>query len=269
MIPDGSKTSLFVEYDFMNQSKNWSKTSGASADLNPDKKITTHFFTVGGQFKVASDWTVTAELPTWRRAFTTTTDDGVQTFKHMALGDLRLTTTYSGLSRDGSLGLIAGLKLPTGDHAYAHFDPDTEISTGSTDVLLGAYKQGALNRDGDVRYFVQGLWDKPVDWKSNYRPGEEFNLALGVGWSGWELAGGKVNLAPVLQVIGSVKARDHGVDGHAGDSGYERVVLAPGVELQSGQWRLFANLGAPVYQRINGVQLTAPLLFKARLTRMF
>ena len=269
LMPDGTNGTLFLEYDFMNQSKNWSSGSSAPADSNADKKIRTEFLTLGGQYRVARDWTVTAEVPAWNRAFTTDTGDGIRTFKHAALGDVRLLATYTGLSRDMSLGLIAGVKLPTGDHAYANFDPDTEISTGSTDVLLGAYKQGALNRNGDVSYFVQGIWDKPVDWRANYRPGEELNVAAGVSWAGWSLASGKVTLAPVVQVISSIRARDHGASGHPADSGYERAVLAPGLELQSGPWRIFADVAVPVYQRVNGNQLTAPVLFKAMLTRSF
>jgi hypothetical protein len=38
---------------------------------------------------------------------------------------------YTGLSEDMSLGLLAGFKLPTGDHTYNDFDRDTSIGTGS------------------------------------------------------------------------------------------------------------------------------------------
>ena len=269
LMPDDASGSVFVEYDFMKQSRNWAGGSSAPAENNADKRIRTDFITLGGQYRIARNWTVTAEAPVWDRAFTTDTGDGVQTFRHSALGDVRLTATYTGLSQDMSLGLIAGVKLPTGDHRYANFDPDTEISTGSTDILLGAYKQGSLNQDGDLKYFAQAVWDKPLDWKSNYRPGEELNFAIGFSWAGWTIAGGKATLAPVVQLIGSVRARDHGSDGHPDDSGYERAVLAPGLELQSGPWRLFADIGAPVYQRVNGNQLVAPVLFKTMLTRRF
>ena len=269
LMPDDASGSVFVEYDFMNQSRNWAGASSAPAENNADKRIRTDFITLGGQYRIARNWTVTAEAPVWDRAFTTDTGDGVQTFRHSALGDVRLTATYTGLSQDMSLGLIAGVKLPTGDHRYANFDPDTEISTGSTDILLGAYKQGSLNRDGDLKYFAQAVWDKPLDWKSIYRPGEELNFAIGFSWAGWTFAGGKATLAPVVQLIGSVRARDHGSDGHSDDSGYERAVLAPGLELQSGPWRLFADIGAPVYQRVNGNQFVAPVLFKTMLTRRF
>jgi len=269
LMPDGARGSLFVEYDFMDQSRNWGSGSAAPADTNDDKKITTGFVTVGGQYRIARDWTVTAEVPFWNRSFTTDTGAGIATVRHAALGDVRLTTTYTGLSKDMGLGLIVGVKLPTGDHSYAGFDPDTQISTGSTDVVLGAYRQGPLNRDGDMAWFIQGIWDKPVAWRSSYRPGDELNLAAGVSWAGWSLAGGKATLAPVVQVIGSLRARDHGVDGHPSDSGYERAVLAPGLELQAGPWRLFADVGVPVYQRVNGHQLTAPVLFKAMLSRSF
>ena len=38
-----------------------------------------------------------------------------------------------------STGLIFGVKLPTGDWKFAGFDRDTEIGSGSTDVLVGGY----------------------------------------------------------------------------------------------------------------------------------
>lgn len=269
LMPDGAHGNLFVEEDYMDQSRNWAAGSGAPASDNADKKIRTDFLTVGGQYRLSRDWTITGEVPVWNRAFTTDTGAGVETYRHAALGDVRLLATYTGLARDMSIGLIAGVKLPTGDHKYANFDPDTQISNGATEIVLGGYRQGALNRDGNVNYFVQGIWNKPVDWQANYRPGEELNLAMGVSWDGWSLAAGKASLSPVLQVIGSVRAHDHGPDANPADSGYTRAVVAPGLELQSGQWRLFADVAVPVYQRVSGHQLVAPVLFKAMLSRSF
>lgn len=269
LMADDAKGSAFVEYDFMNQSKNWSGTKSAPADDNADKKIKTDFLTLGAQYRLNMDWSVSAELPVWNRAFTTDDGTGVSTYSHSALGDVRLKATWTGLSRDMGTGLIIGVKLPTGDHTYANFDPDTEISSGSTDLILGAYRQGALNRDNTARYFVQAQLEQPVSSLSSYKPGAEVDASVGASWAGWTLAGGQMTLAPVIQLIGSVRSHDSGGQSNPGDSGYERLVVSPGVELQAGDWRLFADIGAPIYQRVNGNQLTAPLLFKTMLTRKF
>ncbi len=69
---------------------------------------------------------------------------------------------YTGLSEDMSLGLLAGFKLPTGDHTYNDFDRDTSLGTGSTDLLLGAYKIGNLPRQiGNVGLTFR---DRPFNW---------------------------------------------------------------------------------------------------------
>lgn len=269
LMADDAKGSVFIEYDFMNQSRNWHGGTSATADDNADKKIRTDFYTVGGQYRLNMNWTMSADVPVWNRSFTTDDGEGPTTANHTAFGDARLKATWTGLSKDMGTGLVVGVKLPTGDHSFAGFDPDTQISSGSTDLILGAYRQGPLNRDNTFRYFVQGQWEKPVDWRSNYRPGEELNVSAGVSWAGWTFAGDKATLAPVIQLIGSVRARDHGPDANPGDSGYERLVLSTGLELQANNWRLFTGVGAPVYQRVNGNQLIAPVLFKAMLTRSF
>jgi hypothetical protein len=269
LMSDAGGGALYAEYDGLDQSRNWSGASRADAALNEDKKIRTDFYTLGARWQVKRDLALSVEVPVWSRAFTTETDSGVQTFRHTALADVRLLATWTGLFHDRSLGLIGGIKLATGDHGYANFDPDTEISSGSTDLVAGAYKRGLLDRDGAFTWFAQGVWQKPLDWRAGFRPGEEINLGLGVAWRGWSLADGKVQISPVAQLKGSIRARDHGENAMPDNSGYERLVLAPGVEISSGRWSLYGDLGFPVLERVNGNQLVSPLLVKARLTRRF
>ena len=106
----------------MNQNQNWEGNSKAPASDNKDKRITTSFYTVGGQYMIDRNWTVMAELPTYSRKLTTT-DDGtvagpagsIYSGKLTDLGDLQVTGTYTGLSPDMSTGLSYGVKLPTGN----------------------------------------------------------------------------------------------------------------------------------------------------------
>jgi hypothetical protein len=88
------------------------------------------------------------------------------------------------------LGLLAGFKLPNGDHTYSHFDRDTWIGTGSTDLLIGAYKIGTFptsigkinltSRERPFSWFTQLQYEYPFMTSGNYTPGKEFDGALGL-----------------------------------------------------------------------------------------
>ena len=262
MLPTSEGLMLSLDYDFMNQNRNWSGRSSALAGANDDKRIRTHFVTASAQYTVNRTWTLSARIPYWSRSFATSGEDGVvATFDHSALGDARLSATYTGFSEDLSTGLSLGVKLPTGDDSYADFDRDTEIGTGSTDLLLGGYHRLALSNDRTWNGFVQGSWEQAVTTRGDYRPGDEADGAAGVYK---ELAFGDspLRLSPLLQVVASARARDRGVEADAGNSGYARLLLAPGAELKLPGVRVYADVELPVYQRVNGNQLVAPRLFK-------
>lgn len=265
LFASGSGATAFVEYDFMNQRQNWSGSSEAPAAANDDKKIRTGIVTLGGQYMFSREWGVTAKLPVWTRHFETADSGSLETSDHTALGDVRLTAVYSGLSDDMSTGLVVGAKLPTGDSSYAGFDADTEIGTGSTDLLLGGYHMGALDEDGAWVWFGQAIVSVPVLHKAGYRPGGEVNAALGAYYDDWWI-GGDTKLAPVLQVIVSHRAKDGGTDADPPNSGYDRMLVAPGIEFSTGVWKLYGDIELPLYQDVRGNQLIAPEQFKLILS---
>ena len=180
--------SMFFEYNFMDQNRNWSGSSSAPASDNDDKEIKTDFFTAGAQYVFDQDWSVKLQMPYWNRSFTTDTGSGIATFRHGAFGDIRLTGVYSGLSDDGATDISLGVKLPTGDFHYAGFDRDTEIGTGSTDALIGLYHGGALSDDENWSWYAQIMWDKPLASQGGYTPGGEFDGAAGIAY-GFKLGG--------------------------------------------------------------------------------
>lgn len=65
LIPMNMGPTLFAEYDFMDQARNWSGTSSAPASANDDKEIKTNFMTVGGRYMVGENWGITAQVPLW------------------------------------------------------------------------------------------------------------------------------------------------------------------------------------------------------------
>ena len=268
MFPTDEGGMTYLEYDFMDQNRNWSGTSHAPAANNNDKQIRTHFITAGVQYMFNRKWGLSAEVPYWQRHFKTTDDSGnIVDFSHDAIGDVRLRALYTGLSPDMSTGLTFGVKLPTGDHKYANFDPDTEIGTGSTDLLLGAYHTAALQTNSAWNSFVNGQADLPIQHVSAYRPGMELDGAVGVYYNGWQVKGSKI--APIFQIVGSYRMRDGGPQADPAGSGYERLLLTPGFEVHTGSYKIYADVGLPVYQNVNGNQLVASALYKINISHDF
>ncbi len=268
MLPTRPGGMVSLEYDYMNQNQNWSGHSKASNDDNSDKQIKTNFFTASVLYMYNRKWGIMAELPYTNRYFKTTDGNGdITAFMHSAVGDIRIKGVYSGFSDDMSTGLLFGLKLPTGDYTYPNFDPDTEIGTGSTDLLLGGYHMGRVHGLNDWNWFADAQWDEPMLHYAGYLPGSQVDLALGAYYNRLNVDG--VKIAPLAQVIGSNRWRDQGTLADPTDSGYERVLVAPGVELDMARVKVYGDVAFPVYQFINGNQLAAKELFKLNVSYDF
>jgi hypothetical protein len=269
LFPGGSGASAYLEYDYLNQTENWNGTSSAPASQNEDRNIRTGFYTVGGRYMFNRDWGISVQVPYWNRLFVTELDNGsIGGFHHDALGDIRVLGMYTGLSDDMSSGLMFGVKLPTGDYTYPNFDRDTAIGTGSTDLILGAYHQSMLGADGTWNWFVQGQWERAVATRDSYRPGDELDAAAGVYYNGWTF-GATSQIAPVLQLIVSDRLHDSGVNADPANSGYQRLLAAPGIEYDSGNFRIYADIEVPVYQNTHGNQLVAPRAYKLIMAYSF
>jgi hypothetical protein len=264
LLPNGAGGTAFLEYDYMNQTRNWSGTSSAPATDNDDKNIRSDFYTAGLQYMFNRDWGVSITIPYTERLFVTTVDGAtpaIQGFHHGAIGDIRLLGMYTGFSDDMSSGLIFGLKLANGDYTYPNFDRDTSIGTGTTNAIIGGFHQANLNTDNTWSWYAQGQFDRAFNTRAGYRPGNELDAATGVYYTGWEF-GAKTTLAPVLQLLVSNRWRDSGVQADTPDSGYQRLLAAPGVELDTGKLKLYADIEFPVYQDVNGDQLVTPHFYK-------
>ncbi len=251
-------STLFLEYDLSDQSHNWSGTARAPAADNPDKNIRDDFSIVGGEFAFDGGWSGRLEVPLTNQTYKGDDGFGVHTFQHAALGDVRVTALYSGLLDDGSVVLLAGFKLPTGDIGYRGFARDTQIGTGSTDLLIAVSYGGALASEWD--WSAQVAWSKPLLGNSDFMPGSEVDSALTLSYGGFVLGG--VRLTPSLQASGSTRTSDSGPVADPGNTGCDRIMLSPGLEIAMNGWKLYGDVEFPVYQHVVGDQVVAPELFK-------
>jgi len=268
MFPADTGGTAFLNYDYQDQRQNWSGTSAALGDNNDDKRIETHFVTLGLQYMFNRSWGAQVELPFVNRTFDSA--GNAASLNWSGLGDVRLKSIYTGFSEDLSSGLTFGLKLPTGSanhtEAFGDIDRDTQIGSGSTDVLLGGFHRARFG-NSSWNWFAQAELDIPTLKRGDYRPGLEADAAAGIYYDGLSL--GRAKISPVAQVIGSWRGRDNGAAAAPDDSGYQRVLLSPGIEVHLHPVKIYADVELPVYQNMNGNQLVAPALFKLSISYMF
>jgi hypothetical protein len=269
MYPSGPGGTASLEYDFLDQTINHSGNSSSPSADNDDKRLRSDFYTAGLQYMFNRSWGVNVNVPYVSRSLDTDVGGGdVEGFDHRGLGDVRVSGVYTGLSEDMSTGLEFGLKLPTGSYTMDGFDRDTELGTGSTNVMLGAYQRGFFAKDSPYNWFLHGIFDVPVLTQEAYRPGNEFDAAAGIARNPVRIGGG-VSVAPVVQVLNSLRASDSGVQSDPDNTGYERVLVSPGLEFSYGSTRLYTDVSVPVYQHMDGNQLVAPILFQATVSYDF
>jgi hypothetical protein len=142
--------------------------------------------------------------------------------------------------------------------------------------LLGAFHRGSVTRDNRVCWFAQALLDVPALTQAHYRPGVELDTAAGVYYN--QLSLGRVRITPVAQVIASARTTDTGQNASGGgsdnpaggtDSGYERILLSPGIEFHAHPVSVYADVELPVFADFRGNQLVASALFKVILSYHF
>lgn len=280
---------VYLEDDYQSQDQNWVGSHAAAASANSDKEIETNFGGIGAVYQFSSDWGAELKIPYWDRLFRTDIGDpgapDIADYRHSALGDIRLQARYTGLSTaQQTTGITLGLKLPTGDWTYPNFDRDTSIGTGTTDLLLGAYHLGNIGAagrvggSGQLQWFGEFLLDRAFNSREGYRPGNEMDAALGLLYSGIQVSP-NVTVSPLLQVIASDRLHDSGINADPPNSGYERLLISPGLAVNIDQWSLYADAEFRVLHYANAAasvdvegtqgQLIAPVLIKAMVSYNF
>jgi len=255
-MPTSEGLGAFLQYNYMNQNRNWGSWRNAPAGANSDQEIRTSFYTPGFRYMADRDWGFMAEAPVWNRYFKTIGDDGnLASVNHTSLGDIRLMGMYTGISEDMSTGIQFGIKLPTGVFHQSLLDRDTQIGTGTTDFLLGGYQMGQEDGWG---WYAQIMWQHAVNTRESYKPGDSFDVSSGIHFDGLL---NSLGIAPTLQLAGSFRGIDSGDNADPNNTGFSRIYLAPGIELvATDHLSVYGDIRIPLMTYVRGVQLVAPAL---------
>jgi hypothetical protein len=228
-----------------------------------------------------ADWGISLQIPLVDR-YHTTLQDGTQggyNFNQFnALGDARLIVKVGlselGLAEDASSGLIAGVKVPTASTdqpfngpAGGIVDPSLQPGTGSTDLLLGGFYSDGLEKLG---WFAQGLWQHAVASQAGYTPGDAITLNAGLRYADMGQA-----VVPLLQLNYVHRNIDRGnlvnveYDGSPLTGG-DLLYVAPGVSARIGAgFSAYGYVQFPVFQDVNGVQLTPKEIYSVGIRKSF
>jgi hypothetical protein len=216
-------------------------------------------YTLAVDYSPNGDWGFNLAIPYFDRYHTTIAEGDTETSTShtKSLGDVRALARYQGFSADHDWGVQAGLKLPTGSTDNTFFagpqtgeivDRGLQPGTGTTDLLVGLYRFGALSRDWD--YFAQALGQVALNSHDEFRPGNGLNVNFGVRYAGFE------HVTPHVQINVRVEARESGANADVENSGATLAYLSPGVTVDVAKGlSLYGFFQVPVYQRVNGYQL--------------
>lgn len=253
----------FIDLDQLRDGTGKTKPAGI-ADTHDETRTLNRNFVGTLDWSINEDWGVALRAPLVNRSHNHlhNLDDGAggvaqepESWNFTKMGDLQAIGRYAyyqGSSGEG--GLRFGLKLPTGsttqeNSAGEKAERSLQPGTGSTDALVGLYYHGRFSGAG---WFVQGMWQQTVHERDDFRPGRQASADAGFNYSATP------NLNLMLQLNLQHKWRDSGANAESADSGGTSAFLSPGISYRViKDVQLYGFLQKPIYQRVNGTQLTA------------
>jgi hypothetical protein len=197
----------------------------------------------------------------------------LETWNFTKLGDLRVVgrRQWQSESREAQrldfFGVNFGLKLPTGDTQVRNDDGDLaerslQPGSGTTDLILGAYYTRMLASGSS--WFTDLLAQQPLNSHDNYKPGLRVGFDVGYRYAVSD------RLTLMLQLNALYKDRDKGLEAEPEDSGGKFVFVSPGLSyVIVKNVQLYGFVQLPIYQYVNGVQLTADWAAVAGISARF
>ena len=110
--------------------------------------------------------------------------------------------------------------------------------------------------------------DVPALTQADYRPGVELDAAAGIDYKGFSLGRVQDFTDGAGRLFPSARS-DSGATADPDNTGYQRVMLSPGIEFHLHPVKIYADVEFPVFQNFTGDQLAAPVMFKVSVSYMF
>jgi hypothetical protein len=229
-------------------------------------------------YTINADWAVNASLPLVQREHLHIHNHGggqlPERWDFTQLGDARimarrrLASFEDGAPSIGTLGANFGLKLPTGRTGVRNGEGELaertlQPGTGTTDLIAGLYYAKSLPMR-DLSWFAQGMLQQPLGYYQEYRPGRRVTVDAGLRYQAAE------KLSLLVQLNALARARDSGAQAEPEDTGGRSLFLSPGASFAvSPDVQVYAFVQLPLYQYVNGVQLTARRAFALGISSHF
>ena len=277
----GVRLDVRAEFIDLDQLRHGTKKIGPSGAVDTHDEVRTlnRNILTTLDWNINQNWGVTLRAPFVDRSHqhVFNADDGaggvapeVEKWDFSGVGDIQALARYN-FYRDATsnAGVRFGLKLPTGSinkhNAQENAEHTLQPGSGSTDTLLGAYYN---QRFDHVSWFLQGMWQQTVHERDNFKPGRKLGrrLALDTGIS--YQATPDLNL--LLQLNLQHKSKDSGANAEPAESGGRSVNLSPGFSYRVvTSTQVYGFIQKPIYQDVNGAQLTADWSVAVGLSTQF
>ena len=98
---------------------------------------------------------------------------------------------------------------------------------------------------------MQGQYQFAIASQGDYRPGNEADGTVGLSYDA-SPAASTVRFTPMLQLLGSIRKHDTGDNSDPVNSGYQHLLIAPGLKVKLGRkLSVFGDVEVPVAQYSN------------------
>lgn len=256
----GIRLDVRAEFIDLDQLRHGSDKVGPSGEIGEHDEVRTlnRNFLASLDWNINQDWGLTLRVPVVNRAhqhvFNDVGGQEIEKWDFSGIGDIQALMRYN-FYRDetSNAGVRFGLKLPTGSISKRNSEELGERTlqpgSGSTDSLIGAYYNKRIDQ---LSWFVQGMWQQTLHQRDDFRLGRKLSLDSGFSYNSTP------DLNLMLQLNLQHKSKDSGSNAETADSGGYTINLSPGLSyrIRSGTL-MYAFVQKPLYQYVNGAQLTA------------